>query len=91
MKLIAIPLNKDTKVLLIKSNETKKFISELEKICVLTVITETKKNITHPHGSIGALHDAYVAINGEAVVIKNKITGQFFKVKEVSHRKLLGN
>lgn len=45
MKLIAIPLNKGTKVLLTKSNKTEKFISELEKICVLRVIEE---DVTHP-------------------------------------------
>lgn len=82
-----IPLNKDTKVLLTKSNETEKFISELEKICTLTVI---EGDVAHPRGSMTALWETDVAINGKGIVRKNKITGAIFKVQEVSHGKLAG-
>lgn len=78
-----ISLNKDTKVLLTKSDETQKFISELEKICTLTVIDE---HVERTH----ALYKTDVAINGKAIVIKNKITGQYLKVKNVSNGKLIG-
>ena len=87
MKQIVIPLNKDTKVLLTKSDETQKFISELEKICKLTVIEE---DVAHPRGSMTALYETDIAINGKGIVRKNKITGKYFQVQKVSHGKLIG-
>ncbi len=88
MKQIAIPLNQDTKVLLTKSDETQKFISELEKICTLRVIEE---DVIHPWGSsMRALYEADVAIKGDGNIEKNRITGEYFQVKEVYDGKLIG-
>jgi len=88
MQRSVIPLTKDTKVLLTKSDETQKFISELEKICKLTVIEE---DVSHPWGSsMRALYEADVAIKGDGNIEKNRITGEYFRLKEVSHGKLIG-
>ena len=83
-----LSLNKQTKVLLVKSEKTERFIPALQKICTLTLV-DAARNHTRPRGSMRQMHEADVAIDGNGGIVKNRLTGSFFTIGDISKETLV--